>query len=75
MRQQSRRLWPFAEKGFIHRSRDEYGQEKREADAFVSAGSTGAILVGGQLIVGRIKGIERPPLAPLIPKGWGSAAN
>lgn len=36
-------------------------------DAFVSAGSTGAVLVGGQLIAGRIKGIERPPLAPLIP--------
>lgn len=41
--------------------------KKGEADAFVSAGSTGAVLVGGQLIVGRIKGIERPPLAPLIP--------
>ena len=38
-----------------------------ECDAFVSAGSTGAILVGGQVIVGRIKGVERPPLAPLIP--------
>lgn len=37
------------------------------ADAFVSAGSTGAVLVGGQLIAGRIKGIERAPLAPLIP--------
>ncbi len=37
------------------------------ADAFVSAGSTGAVLVGGQLIAGRIKGVERPPLAPLIP--------
>lgn len=36
-------------------------------DAFVSAGSTGAVLVGGQVIVGRIRGIERPPLAPLIP--------
>jgi glycerol-3-phosphate acyltransferase PlsX len=36
-------------------------------DAFVSAGSSGAVLAGGQLIVGRIKGIERPPLAPLIP--------
>lgn len=36
-------------------------------DAFVSAGSSGAVLVGGQLIVGRIKGVERPPLAPLIP--------
>lgn len=40
-------------------------------DAFVSAGSSGAVLVGGQLIVGRIKGIERPPLAPLIPTGTG----
>jgi phosphate acyltransferase len=38
-----------------------------EADAFVSAGSTGAVLVGGQLIIGRIKGIDRPPLAPVIP--------
>ncbi|MDF2951079.1 MAG: fatty acid/phospholipid synthesis protein PlsX [Anaerocolumna sp.] len=38
-----------------------------EADAFVSAGSTGAVLVGGQFIVGRIKGVERPPLAPIIP--------
>ena len=38
-----------------------------ECDAFVSAGSSGAILVGGQVIVGRIKGVERPPLAPLIP--------
>ena len=42
-----------------------------EADAFVSAGSSGAILVGGQVIVGRIKGIERPPLAPLIPTASG----
>lgn len=41
--------------------------KKQEADAFVSAGSTGAVLVGGQLIAGRIKGVERPPLAPLIP--------
>ena len=41
--------------------------KQKEADAFVSAGSSGAILVGGQVIVGRIRGIERPPLAPLIP--------
>jgi glycerol-3-phosphate acyltransferase PlsX len=41
--------------------------KNKEADAFVSAGSTGAVLAGGQLIVGRIHGIERPPLAPLIP--------
>ena len=38
-----------------------------QCDALVSAGSTGAILVGGQVIVGRIKGIERPPLAPIVP--------
>ena len=42
-------------------------------DAFVSAGSTGATLVGGQVIVGRIKGVERPPLAPLIPTADGCA--
>lgn len=42
-----------------------------EADAFVSAGSSGAILVGGQVIVGRIKGVERPPLAPVIPTANG----
>ena len=42
-----------------------------EADAFVSAGSSGAILVGGQIIVGRIKGIERPPMAPLLPTAKG----
>lgn len=42
-----------------------------EADAFVSAGSSGAILVGGQVIVGRSKGVERPPLAPLIPTETG----
>lgn len=36
-------------------------------DAYVSAGSTGATLVGGQVIIGRIKGVERAPLAPLIP--------
>ena len=40
-------------------------------DAFVSAGSTGAVLVGGQVIVGRIKGVERPPLAPLMPTAKG----
>lgn len=42
-----------------------------EADAFISAGSSGAVLVGGQVIVGRIKGVERPPLAPLIPTAKG----
>ena len=42
-----------------------------KADAFVSAGSTGAVLVGGQLIVGRIKGVLRPALAPLLPTEKG----
>lgn len=42
-----------------------------KADAFVSAGSSGAVLVGGQLIAGKIKGIERAPLAPLIPTEKG----
>ena len=41
--------------------------KNKEADAFVSAGSSGAILVGGQVIVGKIKGVLRPPLAPVIP--------
>ena len=45
--------------------------KQKEADAFVSAGSSGAVLVGGQVIVGRIKGIQRPPLAPLIPTEKG----
>lgn len=44
-----------------------------EADAFVGAGSTGAVLVGGQVIVGRIRGVERPPLAPLIPTSKGAS--
>ncbi|MCR4748451.1 MAG: phosphate acyltransferase PlsX [Lachnospiraceae bacterium] len=39
----------------------------KTCDAFVSAGSSGAILVGGLVIVGRIKQVERPPLAPLVP--------
>ncbi len=41
------------------------------ADAFVSAGSTGAIVVGGTLIVKRIKGIKRPALGGLIPSPEG----
>ena len=48
-----------------------YMVKEGTCDAFVSAGSTGAVLVGGQVIVGRIKGVERPPLAPLIPTERG----
>ncbi|MCH4034353.1 MAG: phosphate acyltransferase PlsX [Lachnospiraceae bacterium] len=40
-------------------------------DAFFTAGSSGATLVGGQIIVGRIKGIERPPFAPVMPTQKG----
>ena len=42
-----------------------------ECDGFVSAGSTGAVLAGGMFRLGRIPGIERPALAPLIPTGKG----
>ena len=41
------------------------------ADAFVSAGSTGAVVVGGTLIVKRIKGIKRPALGGMIPSQKG----
>lgn len=38
-----------------------------KGDAFISAGSTGALLAGGLFIVGRIKGIDRPALSPIMP--------
>ena len=38
-----------------------------KADGFVSAGNSGAVLVGGQVLVGKMKGIERAPLAPIVP--------
>ena len=38
-----------------------------KADAAISAGSTGAVLVGGQVITGKIRGIKRAPLATVIP--------
>ncbi|MBQ0026679.1 MAG: phosphate acyltransferase PlsX [Lachnospiraceae bacterium] len=44
---------------------------EQKADAFVSAGSSGAVLVGGQLIVGRLKGVDRAPIGAVIP----TAAN
>ena len=40
-------------------------------DGYVSAGSTGATLVGGQVIVGRLPGVDRAPLAPLLPTANG----
>lgn len=47
--------------------------KKGEADAFISGGSSGAVLVGGQVLVGKIKGVERAPLAPLMPTRKGVA--
>lgn len=41
--------------------------KEKKADAIVSAGNTGALLAGGLLILGRIKGIDRPALAPPYP--------
>lgn len=42
-----------------------------EVDAFASAGSSGAVLVGGQILIGRIRGIERAPFASVIPTKRG----
>ena len=42
-----------------------------QVDGFMSAGNTGALLTGATLIVGRIKGVERPALAPFIPTQRG----
>lgn len=42
-----------------------------EAQAFVSAGSTGAVLAGGMTRVGRIRGMERPALATVFPGRHG----
>ena len=44
-----------------------------EGDAFVSAGSTGALLSGATLLVKRIKGIRRAAMAPVVPTGGGGA--
>lgn len=44
-----------------------YAVRNGVADAFVSCGSTGALLVGGQVIIGRIKGIDRPALSFVVP--------
>ena len=41
----------------------------KAADGFVSAGSTGAVMAGGMFRLGRIDGIDRPALAPLLPNG------
>ncbi len=42
-------------------------KENDQAKAFVSAGSTGAVLVGATLKLGRIQGVNRPALSPVLP--------
>jgi len=39
----------------------------KQADAMLSAGNTGALMTTGLLVVGRLEGIERPALAPMLP--------
>jgi len=45
----------------------------RKANAFVSAGNTGALLTGATVIIGRIKGVERPALGTILPTEKGGA--
>lgn len=45
--------------------------KEKEGEVFISAGSTGALLTGALLIVGRIKGISRPALCPTLPSQNG----
>ena len=42
-----------------------------EADAFISAGNSGALMVGAQVLVGREKGIDRAPFAHMLPHAKG----
>lgn len=41
--------------------------KEEEGDVFISAGNSGALLTGATLLVGRIKGVDRPALAPMLP--------
>ena len=47
--------------------------KRNEGDVFISAGSTGALLTGALLILGRLKGIDRPALGAIIPTKSGRA--
>jgi glycerol-3-phosphate acyltransferase PlsX len=46
--------------------------KKGEADAFVTAGNTGAAMVTSLFRLGRLRGVERPALAPVFPTASGS---
>ena len=41
--------------------------KQNEGDVFISAGNSGALLTGATLLVGRIKGVDRPAIAPMLP--------
>ncbi len=41
--------------------------KEEEGDVFISAGNSGALLTGATLLVGRIRGIDRPAIAPILP--------
>ena len=41
--------------------------KERIGDVFISAGNSGALLTGATLLIGRIKGIDRPAMAPMLP--------
>lgn len=45
--------------------------KEKKGDVFISAGNTGALLAGALLILGRIKGVDRPALAPVLPTKEG----
>ena len=62
-----RPCWPCARRRNRPWSRRCMAVREGTADAVVSAGSTGALLAGGMLRIGRIRGVERPALAPVIP--------
>lgn len=47
--------------------------KEKKGDAFISAGNTGALMAGALFILGRIEGIDRPALAPIIPTMTGGA--
>lgn len=45
--------------------------KEKKTDSFLSCGNTGALLTGATLITGRIKGVDRPALAPMVPTARG----
>jgi len=47
--------------------------KENKGDVFISAGNTGALMTGATFILGRIEGIDRPALAPVIPTKKGGA--